>query len=259
MAGNPADLVHRVARGISARRRALGLTQEALADRLELAVKNVQRIEAGAQNLTLATLERIARALETSPAALLGASTGEEPRGRSAEPDPIDELRAAGFRVRSASAPGRRAENAVPLTTITAAAGAITGSARALEALAWVTLPRKGPPPAGQFVARIQGQSMEPRIKHGSFCLFGPAGPPPYRSRIFLVADAAIADTGLEGPFALKQIAVRKREGRSRVTLVSLNPDFPPIVLDASDDNIRIVAELVDVLVPRSGSGPRRA
>lgn len=241
------DLVQRVARGISARRRALGLTQEALADRLELAVKNVQRIEAGAQNLTLTTLERIALALETSPALLLGAP--DDRLAKSVEVNPIDELRAAGFTVRSASAPGRRSENAVPVTTITAAAGALTGGARTLEAIAWVTLPRKGAAPAGQFVARVQGQSMEPRIKHGSFCLFGPPRPPPYRSRIFLVAHAAITDTGLEGPFALKQIEIRKRAGQSRVTLLSLNPDFPPIVIDSSGDDLAIVAELVDVLV----------
>jgi len=57
VARDDADLIHRVARAISARRRGLGLTQEALADRLELAVKNVQRIEAGAQNLTLASID----------------------------------------------------------------------------------------------------------------------------------------------------------------------------------------------------------
>lgn len=234
------DLIHRVARGISARRRALGLTQEALADRLELAVKNVQRIEAGAQNLTLASLERIARALETSAATLFG----EED---DAPLPMLETLKNAGFQVRSASAPGRRAKHAIPVTTIVAAAGALSGGARTIEAFAWVTLPRKGGPPPGQFIAVIDGRSMEPRVEHGAICLFGPPGPPPYRSRIFLVGHAAVADTGLEGPFALKQIESRKlRDGQTRLTLRSLNPEYPPVVVD---DDLRILAELVDVLV----------
>jgi transcriptional regulator with XRE-family HTH domain len=258
VARRDSSLVQSVAQNIAARRRALGLTQEALADRLELAVKNVQRIEAGAQNLTLTTIERIAEALETPPVGLLGGITAEaavQPKPSSASA--LDQLRKAGFAARGASNPGRRSPNAIPVTTVTAAAGALSGAARSLEVLGWVTLPRKGTPPEGQFVARVSGESMAPRVADGSLCLFGRAGPPPYGSRILLVSHGGISDSGLEGPIALKQISVRKRSGRDRVSLVSLNRDFPPIVLDASADEVQVVAELVDVLVPGRASPTR--
>ncbi len=55
------DLVRRVTRQIAALRKER-ITQEALAELLDVPVQHVSRIEAG-QNITLATLERIAVAL----------------------------------------------------------------------------------------------------------------------------------------------------------------------------------------------------
>ncbi|WP_411280351.1 helix-turn-helix domain-containing protein, partial [Gemmatimonas sp.] len=49
-----------VARRIAEVRRLAGITQEALAEQLGIALKNVQRIESGRQNLTLQTLARVA-------------------------------------------------------------------------------------------------------------------------------------------------------------------------------------------------------
>src|SRR5690606_1014419 len=63
MAGGSDDLVHRVAKRIASVRRERGLSQENLAAILGIAVKNLQRIESGKQNLSLATLERICAAL----------------------------------------------------------------------------------------------------------------------------------------------------------------------------------------------------
>ena len=57
------DLVRRVARRLAEVRRAKGITQEVLAERLDIATQNVRRIESGAQNLTLSLVERIAVAL----------------------------------------------------------------------------------------------------------------------------------------------------------------------------------------------------
>ena len=55
-------------------RKSKGLTQEGVAERLRMAMKNYQRIEYG-QNITLKTLARVANALGVSPADLL-----DEPR-----------------------------------------------------------------------------------------------------------------------------------------------------------------------------------
>jgi transcriptional regulator with XRE-family HTH domain len=63
--------MRRVARRIATARRAAGMTQEQLASDLNTAVRNVQRIEGGTQNLTLRTIARIAAALGVTPEDLL--------------------------------------------------------------------------------------------------------------------------------------------------------------------------------------------
>jgi len=55
------------------------LTQQALADRLEMSVQYVSRIERGLVNLTMDTFVRIANALEAKPAELMRGSTRVRP------------------------------------------------------------------------------------------------------------------------------------------------------------------------------------
>lgn len=238
-------LVQRVARAIAARRRALGLTQEGLAERLELATKNVQRIESSAQNLTLATLERIAQALETSPAALVGAGPAERPHGeRGKTNDALTMLKCAGFRVRPASSPGRRSPTAVPLTTLRA----VSSNPRTGEALGWVTLRGRGPAAPGQFLAQVSGHAMEPRIACDAVCLFAAPSGPPFGDGVFLVAHPALETDGSDGAFGLRKIELKKRR---HVVLRAVNPKNPPIEIGTSD--LRLIAELVDVVVAPTG------
>jgi transcriptional regulator with XRE-family HTH domain len=65
------DFLRRVAKRIVVERRAARMTQEQLAELLGTATRNVQRIESGAQNLTLITLSRVARALRVRPEQLI--------------------------------------------------------------------------------------------------------------------------------------------------------------------------------------------
>lgn len=257
------DLVHRVARRLAAIRRERGLSQENLAAVLGMATKNLQRIESGRQNLSLATIERICIALDASPAALFsggGPDADAHAGGRKNAPQQstastLERLAGAGFAIRAATSRGRMPANAVPVTTLRAAAGHLTGEARAIEVIGHTVLARRGAPPAGQFVAEVRGRSMEPRIPGGSIALFGPAEPAPYGDRVLLVAHASIADDELGGPYALKRIgSVKKlRSGKTRVTLESTHPDIAPISVVVADDELRVVAELVGILV--SGAG----
>ncbi len=68
---SPDNFVRHVTRRIAVMRRERGLTQADAAQRLDIAVKNWQRIEQG-QNLTLHTLARVAAALRCSPVDLVG-------------------------------------------------------------------------------------------------------------------------------------------------------------------------------------------
>lgn len=254
------DFVRRVAGRLAAARREQGLSQESLAAVLGIAVKNLQRIESGKQNLSLRTIERICSALDVLPeslfqkdAALRTITSGVRPANRRTI---LQRLQSADFIVRSATSRGRLPSAAVPVTTLRAAAGHLTSAARAVETLGYVSVPRRGSAPEGQFVAEVVGRSMEPRIASGSVCLFQAPRPPPYEDRILLVTHAALASDELGGPYALKRIgsATLLSPGRTRVVLESINPDFAPITLDVDDDEFRIVAELARVLV--RGSSP---
>lgn len=87
----PADagraLLGRVGRRVAEVRSEAGLTQETLAERLEVALTYVARIEQGRQNVTLRSLARVAEALGVDPRVLLDAPTSPPPRrGRPRRP-----------------------------------------------------------------------------------------------------------------------------------------------------------------------------
>lgn len=60
-----------VGKNVAARRKKDGISQQVLAKRVCMNKQTVWRIEAGANNLTIDTLERFAEALEVSPVDLL--------------------------------------------------------------------------------------------------------------------------------------------------------------------------------------------
>lgn len=64
---------------LRARRRELGLSQTDLARRLGVSFQQVQKYESGANRVAASTLAAAARALETTPAWLLGEETASSP------------------------------------------------------------------------------------------------------------------------------------------------------------------------------------
>lgn len=69
----PGELQRTVGRSLRAYREAKGLSQERLADVLEVHRTYMGAIERGERNLTLQSVERLAARLKLSPLALLGA------------------------------------------------------------------------------------------------------------------------------------------------------------------------------------------
>ena len=86
-----------VAQRIAGLREDRGLTQEALAKRASLNKFYVARVEAGAENLSLQTLSRLALALEVAPSAFLD--------GLAADPSVLEMRPRRNARVSGASAP----------------------------------------------------------------------------------------------------------------------------------------------------------
>lgn len=64
----------RLGQSIRAQRKALGLTQEALADAAGIDRAHMGKIERGERNLTLLNLSRIARAIDLKPSEVLAAA-----------------------------------------------------------------------------------------------------------------------------------------------------------------------------------------
>jgi UDP-N-acetylglucosamine 1-carboxyvinyltransferase len=245
------DLAHMVARQIAELRAARGLTQEALATRLDIATKNVQRFESGRQNLTLKTIERIAGALRVDSLALLPTVAVDGPH-RDGPPSALSVLVDAGFAVVPASQPRQRPANSVPVVDLLAAAGSMDRDPSTVDVLGWTVLRRRGAPPRGTFVAQVRGASMAPRIPDGSVCLFG-AARSPIEGRIALVAHHGITDSDIGGAYAIKKVGklARLRDGRTRVLLRSLNASYPPVLLHTTeDDDLRVIAELIQILSP---------
>jgi transcriptional regulator with XRE-family HTH domain len=81
-------VLRHIGANVNARRRALGLTQQVLADRADLDLRFVQRVERGQTNLSVAVLVALAGVLETEPEALfaparLSPARVGRPRGAS--------------------------------------------------------------------------------------------------------------------------------------------------------------------------------
>lgn len=147
-------------------------------------------------------------------------------------------------------------DNCVPLLSLKAAAGQI-GDERAVEPEAWVKPNGRTKPSRGLFVAQVVGESMNRRIRNGSYCVFRYPVEGSRQGRVVLVEHRDISDPDLEGPFTLKIWESDKEtvEDESwRHSEIRLKPDtttsgYEPIVLrDISEDEIRVVAELLEVL-----------
>lgn len=76
----PADVLRDLGRRIAELRAARGLTQEQLAERLDVTFQYLQRIEAGRENLTVRSLVRLATALEVLVADLFAPPESREVR-----------------------------------------------------------------------------------------------------------------------------------------------------------------------------------
>jgi len=87
---DPDEIIQDVGRKIGEFRQARGLTQEDMAERLGIALRNYQQMERGKQNLTLRTLVKLATLLEIKTRELL-----EEPVSREVKRGRPPRLRGA--------------------------------------------------------------------------------------------------------------------------------------------------------------------
>ena len=111
------------------------------------------------------------------------------------------------------------------------------------------------------FVAHVVGQSMEPTVPDGSYCLFASPVTGARQGRTVLVQlhDTVDPDTG--DRFTVKRYRSEKTTNEDgwrhvKIVLDPVNPDFEPIELTTDDeDSVSVVAELVEVIGPEPPAG----
>ncbi|HYP90052.1 MAG TPA: LexA family transcriptional regulator [Polyangiaceae bacterium] len=245
------ELVYAVAQRIKALRQVRGLTQDAVAEALGIAVKNVQRLEAGRQNLTLKTLASVADVLDVEPYELLKAGPVSLPDADVSLKRALRGLTRLGHRVFAGDDPPPR--GAIPVMSLQAAASSFGGT-RSVEVSAWLQLKGARKDLAtGRFVAQVAGRSMSPTVPSGALVLFKGPVVGPLEGRVVVAEWRDYADPETGGAYVLKRVgSVEQRpRGGLQLHLRSDNPDFPPLLVDAKDSlELRIVAELERVLWP---------
>jgi SOS-response transcriptional repressor LexA len=106
----------------------------------------------------------------------------------------------------------------------------------------------------GMFAARVIGESMEPKIPSGSWCLFRPCPAGTKQNRLLLVQLNSFTDPIDGGRYTVKKYrseieSVEDSWQHKSITLVPLNPAFDPIHISPNDaPDLRIIGEFVCVI-----------
>jgi superfamily II DNA or RNA helicase/diadenosine tetraphosphate (Ap4A) HIT family hydrolase/phage repressor protein C with HTH and peptisase S24 domain len=140
----------------------------------------------------------------------------------------------------------------VPVYDLVAAAGS-WGEEGVPEPVGWAPI-RDKQLTRGMFVAQVVGQSMEPKIPSGSWCLFKPLAGGSRQNKLVLVQLNTHIDPIDGGRYTVKQYHSTKTSAEDgwhhdTIELQSLNPDYEPILLDPENaSDVRIIGEFVAVV-----------
>lgn len=152
--------------------------------------------------------------------------------------------------------PTSEAHAFVPVYDLAAAAGCFSESQEP-RVLGWTRVESRRASLGGTFVAQVLGRSMEAGVPDGSYCLFRAfeAGTAPNAialdGRRVVVELREGAESDLGGRYTLKRWRVAKRDAEGGALEVELRPDnrtYRAIPMRQSDGEIRVVAELLEVL-----------
>jgi phage repressor protein C with HTH and peptisase S24 domain len=150
----------------------------------------------------------------------------------------------------------------VPLVSLRAAAGHWSEDQAPVEGVGewaedWVEFDAGTNFEPGMFVAKVIGDSMEPEIPNGSYCLFRPPQGGSRQGRRVLAWHAGVTDPHTGGQYTVKVYSSEKVENpdsewrHTRITLKPLNSAYEPIVLTPeSEEDVRVIAEFVEVVGP---------
>ena len=164
------------------------------------------------------------------------------PPSRRIEPEPL----------------GRRYAEWLPLYDLQTAAGGFGPTATA-DCLGWMPTPAGLKADQRHFVSQVFGQSMEPLIPDGSYCIFRRDVSGSRGGKVLLVQHSAITDPETGGSYTVKTYESMKIETvelgddppqeHSSIQLKPRNKAFRPIWINPDQvDELRVIAEFVSVI-----------
>ena len=138
----------------------------------------------------------------------------------------------------------------LPRYSLAIAAGPFLTNPEDIQAEEWMETPPDLKLDPDMFVARIRGQSMEPKIPDGSLCVFRRNVVGSRNNRLVLVRNSELAD---ENQYTVKRYRSEKAVGeegflQTRIRLESLNPAHPSWDLSEEEGKYQVIAEFVRVL-----------
>lgn len=142
----------------------------------------------------------------------------------------------------------------LPYYSLKAACGYF-GEGEDVEELGWIRVDEMGKLNRNMFVVKASGDSMEPLIHDGDYCVFrtNPAGS--RQGKIVLVQNHTSFDPDYGGSYAIKQYFSEKHYNvdgtwqHSSIVLKPFNTKYNPIFLDeAESDGFRIIGEFLGVV-----------
>lgn len=230
------ERVNSLIRSLQEKRERMGLSQERLAEELDISHMTIQFLEQRRRDPSLPMLFYICR--------YLGIELSWKDISSRQEIIENDDPRVRKGAYR----------NLLPLYSFTAAAGRFHQAEEA-EPLGWVEIKGHGKLQRSMFVARAVGASMEPKIHDGDLLVFR-ANPEGTRNgKIVLAQYRDAADSGSAGSFVVKVYSSTKAAGadgelaHKRILLRSLNPDYSHIEIPPGRaENFRIIAEFLFVI-----------
>ncbi len=142
-------------------------------------------------------------------------------------------------------------ETHLPVFSCRAAAGAFSENMPA-EAEQWMEAPPDLALSDKMFIAQVEGQSMEPRIPDGSWCIFRHQVVGSRQGKLLLVENFAESELGGQR-YTIKRYRSKKVTGEDgsweheEIIMEPLNPAFEPWPIH-DHDQVRVIAEFLRVL-----------
>lgn len=144
----------------------------------------------------------------------------------------------------------------LPLYSLKAACGHF-GQGEEVTTKGWIKIPERIHRDQSLFVVQAIGDSMEPVISEGDYCIFRANPQGTRQGKIVLTQHFSVPEPETGGSYTIKEYYSEKIINKdatwshTKILLKSLNSKYSPIVIDeASAEDFKIIGELIHTIKP---------